>query len=133
VVSAAVPRQLQSNPSLKPYEPLDLNIEDGHSRLIFFLKLRIYFRHKLIIRLNTSHFPEDCFQLEICTMVAAPGFPIGLGCPHQAIPVEGAVNVLDSFSVYRLGRMQLHHALLFLIQASNSLVSVRNISSEHRY
>jgi hypothetical protein len=29
--------------------------------------------------------------------------------------------------------MQLHHALLFLIQASNSFVSVRNISSEHGY
>jgi hypothetical protein len=42
-------------------------------------------------------------------MAAAPGFPRGLGCPHQTIPVERAVKVLHSFSVYRLGKMQLHH------------------------
>ena len=107
--SAAVQRQLQSNPSLKPYESLDFNVETVHGRLIFFLKLRIDFRHKLIIRFDISHFLEDCLQLEICTRVAAPGFPIGLGCPHQAIPVEGTVNVLDSFSVYRLGRLHVQH------------------------
>jgi hypothetical protein len=97
-----VPRQLQSNPSLKLYEPLDFHIEDGHSRLIFFLKLRIYFRHKLIVRQDISHFLADSFQLEICTMVAAPGLPIELCCLHQAVSIMGTINVPKSFPASRL-------------------------------
>jgi len=79
-----------------------LRLKTIHNWLILTLELRVDFRQQSIIGLDVLELPVNLLQTKVRTLLATPTLPIALGCVREAIPIQGAINVLKSFLVDRL-------------------------------